>query len=336
MNLPPELDVVLSASATSTQAPSAPGQPPRPGGRRRFANWCEHHRWSALTSLGRLASRPLGSLLTIAVMGLALALPLTFFLLLSNVHRLGNTLGQNQAVNVFLQAGQNASQAQMLGTQIGGRPEVASVRVKTPQEGLQELAGMQGFSGALDMLDSNPLPFVLQVEPRPTVSAQAISAMVSDIRAMPGVAMVQDAGTWRQRLDALLSVGNRAVLVLASLLVLAALLVVGNTVRVDIASRSQEIAVLLLLGAGAAFVRRPYVYAGAWYGLLGGGLAALLAVGVEWALVGPARELNHAYAGKLSIAGLPLWLLVGMPLATAALGWFAAHLVSAWQLRRMP
>jgi len=105
---------------------------------------------------------------------------------------------------------------------------------------------------------------------------------------------------------------------------------------VDIANRSQEIAVLVLLGASPRFVRRPYVYAGLWYGLLGGALAALLAAGVEWSLLGPARQLNHAYAGKLTLAGLPLWLLLGMPLATALLGWLAARLVSGWQLRRMP
>lgn len=335
MSRPPEHVQPSAAAGDPVPAPRAPGQPPRRGGRR-FANWCEHHRWSAFASLGRLASRPMGSLLTIAVMGLALALPLTFFLLLSNVHRLGDTLGRNQAVNVFLQTGQNAAQAQALADRVGARAEVAAVRIKTPQQGLQELAGMQGFTGALDMLEGNPLPYVLEVQPRPGESAEAVSALVVDLRALPGVAMVQDAGTWRQRLDALLGVGNRAVLVLASLLALAALLVVGNTVRVDIAGRSQEIAVLLLLGAGPAFVRRPYVYAGAWYGLLGGILAALLAVGVEAALVGPARQLNHAYADQLSIAGLPLWLLLGMPLATAALGWLAARLVSARQLRRLP
>lgn len=334
MSRPPEHVPPPSTEDPGTTA-HAHGQPQRHR-RRRFANWCEHHRWSAVASLGRLASRPMGSLLTIAVMGLALALPLTFFLLLSNVHRLGDTLGQNQAVNVFLQIGQNAAQAQSLAAKVGARAEVASVRVKTPQEGLQELAGMQGFSGALDMLQGNPLPYVLLVQPRPGESAQAVSALVVDLRALPGVDLVQDAGTWRQRLDALLGVGNRAVLVLASLLALAALLVVGNTVRVDITSRSQEIAVLLLLGAGPAFVRRPYVYAGAWYGLLGGALAALLAVGVEVALVGPARQLNHAYADQLSLAGLPLWLLLGMPLVTAALGWLAARLVSARQLRRLP
>ena len=158
--------------------------------------------------------------------------------------------------------------------------------------------------------------------------------MVTDIRAMHSVDMVQDSGTWRQRLDALLAVGNRAVLVLASLLTLAALLVVGNTVRVDIASRHEEIGVLLLIGASGAFVRRPYLYAGIWYGLFSGILAALLAIGIEFALADPVAQLSQAYNGKLQVGGLPLWLLLAVPLAAALLGWFGARLVSAWQLRK--
>jgi cell division transport system permease protein len=199
----------------------------------RFASWQEHHRWSAASSLRRLASRPFGSLLTIAVMGLALALPLAFYLLLGNVQQLGRALGQSQAISVFLQPGQTASQAQLLAQQLGERPEVAAVVVKTPQQGMDELAQMQGFSGALQTLDDNPLPYVLQLQPRAGVSAHALEQMVADVRTLRSVDLVQDSGSWRQRLDALLGVGNRVVLVLASLLALAALLVVGNTIRVD-------------------------------------------------------------------------------------------------------
>ncbi len=301
---------------------------------RRVASWQEHHRWSAAASLRRLASRPLGSLLTIAVMGLALALPLAFYLLLGNVQKLGDALGQSQAISVFMQPGQNAQQAQLLARQLGARPEVASVTIKTPQQGMDELAKMQGFSGALQTLDSNPLPYVLQLQPRAELSARAAAQLVTDLRGMRSVDMVQDSGSWRQRLDALLAVGNRAVLVLASLLTLAALLVVGNTVRVDIASRSEEIGVLLLVGASSAFVRRPYLYAGIWYGLFSGILAALLAVLIELALAGPVAQLSQAYAGRLQVGGLPLWLLLAVPLAAAALGWLGARLVSAWQLRK--
>ncbi|KZC17424.1 cell division protein [Rhodanobacter sp. FW510-R12] len=300
----------------------------------RFGNWREHHGWSAASSLRRLASRPFGSLLTIAVMGLALALPLAFYLLLGNVQKLGDALGQSQAISVFLQPGQAAPQAQLLATQLTDRAELAAVVVKTPQQGMDELARMQGFSGALQTLDDNPLPYVLQLQPRAGASAQALEQLVADVRGMRGVDMVQDSGSWRKRLDALLGVGNRVVLVLASLLALAALLVVGNTVRVDIASRSEEIGVLLLVGASGAFVRRPYLYAGIWYGLFSGILAALLAVLIEFALAAPVAQLSQAYDGKLQVGGLPLWLLLAVPLAAAALGWLGARLVSAWQLRK--
>jgi cell division transport system permease protein len=301
---------------------------------RRFGGWREHHGWSAGASLRRLAARPLGSLLTITVMGLALALPLAFYLLLGNVQKLGDALGQSQAISVFLQPGQGAQQAQMLAKELGSRPEISGVSIKTPQQGMDELARMQGFSGALQSLGDNPLPYVLELQPRPDATAPALEQLVTDVRAMHGVDMVQDAGSWRQRLDALLAVGNRAVQVLASLLALAALLVVGNTVRVDIASRSEEIGVLLLLGASRAFVRRPYLYAGIWYGLFSGLLAAVLAVLIEFALAGPVARLSQAYQGKLQVGGLPLWLLLAVPLVAAALGWLGARLVSAWQLRK--
>ena len=323
----------MSPETIHTPAPNAPLRNDHTHGRR-FGNWQEHHRWSAAASLRRLASRPLGSLLTIAVMGLALALPLAFYLLLGNVQKLGDALGQSEAISVFLQPGQTAQQAQMLAKQLGDRPEVAAVTVKTPQQGMDELAKMQGFSGALQTLDDNPLPYVLQLQPHAQASTAALEQLVIDARAMHGVDLVQDAGSWRQRLDALLGVGNRAVLVLASLLALAALLVVGNTVRVDIASRSEEIGVLLLVGASSAFVRRPYLYAGLWYGLFSGILAALLAVLIELALAAPVAQLSHAYDGKLQVGGLPLWLLLAVPLAAAALGWLGARLVSAWQLRK--
>jgi cell division transport system permease protein len=301
---------------------------------RRLASWQEHHGWSAAASLRRLAARPLGSLLTIAVMGLALALPLAFYLLLGNVQRLGDALGQNQSISVFLKPDQAAQQAQLLAKELGARPEVAAVTVKTPQQGMDELAKMQGFSGAVQTLGDNPLPYVLQLQPRSDASAAALAQLVVDVRTMRSVDLVQDSGQWRQRLEALLGVGNRIVLILASLLALAALLVVGNTVRVDIASRSEEIGVLLLVGAGKAFVRRPYLYAGIWYGLFSGILAALLAVSIEFALAEPVARLSHAYDGQLHVGGLPPWLLLAVPLVAALLGWLGARLVSAWQLRK--
>ncbi|AND69981.1 hypothetical protein ATSB10_25270 [Dyella thiooxydans] len=302
---------------------------------RRVGGWAEHHRWSASASLRRLLGRPFGTLMTVTVIGLALALPLAFYLLLGNVQRMGDAMGQRQAVSVFLKPGQGESVAQLLAKDIGERADVAGVVVKTPQQGMDELAAMQGFSGALHALDDNPLPYVLEVMPKDALDAGAVQDLVTALREQRGVDMVQDSGSWRQRLDALLGLGNRIVAVLALLLSLAAVLVVGNTVRVDIAGRVDEIGVLMLVGASRPFVRRPYLYAGIWYGLFGGVVASLVAVAIELSLVAPVERLSAAYAGKLSIGGLPLWLLLATPVAAALLGWVGARLVSAWQLRRV-
>nr|WP_239537633.1 permease-like cell division protein FtsX [Dyella mobilis] len=299
-----------------------------------MSSWREHHGWSAAASLRRLAVKPVGSLLTIAVMGLALALPLAFYLLLSNVQSLGDALGRNQVISVFLKSDQVAGNAQLLAKQVEQHDGVASVAVKTPQQGLDELSKMQGFSDSLHALDDNPLPYVLEVQPQDGISADAASHLVDDLRSMQGVDVVQDSGTWRQRLDALLGVGNRAVLILATLFALAVLLVVGNTVRVDITSRADEIGVLKLIGASRAFVRRPYLYAGIWYGLFSGLLAVGLALAIEFALAEPVGRLSQAYGGKLQVGGLPPWLLLAVPFAAACLGWLGARLVSAWQLRQ--
>lgn len=302
---------------------------------RRVGGWAEHHRWSAAASLRRLLGRPFGTLMTVTVIGLALALPLAFYLLLGNVQRMGDAMGQRQAVSVFLKPGQGEAVAQLLAKDIGERADVAGVVVKTPHQGMDELAAMQGFSGALHALDDNPLPYVLEVMPKDSLDAGAVQDLVTALREQRGVDMVQDSGSWRQRLDALLGLGNRIVAVLALLLSLAAVLVVGNTVRVDIAGRVDEIGVLMLVGASRPFVRRPYLYAGLWYGLFGGVVASLVAVAIELSLVAPVERLSAAYAGKLSIGGLPLWLLLATPVAAALLGWIGARLVSAWQLRRV-
>ncbi|MHC1479639.1 permease-like cell division protein FtsX [Frateuria aurantia] len=304
-------------------------------GNERFAVWREHHAWSLGASLRRLGSRPIGSLLTITVMGLALALPLAFALLLLNVERLGDALGRSQTVDVYVKLGQDQASVTALAGQLRQRGDVAGVVIKTPQQGLDELSRQQGFSDALHELSDNPLPYVIQLTPSQALSAQAVAALVDQVRVLPAVDTVQDGGTWRQRLDALLGLGGQVVLGWSLMLALAALLVVGNTVRVDISGRIEEIGVLLLLGASPRFIRRPYLYAGIWYGLLGGGLAVALAVGVEYWLAAPAAALSAAYGGSLQLDALPLWVLVAVPVGAAVLGWIGARLVSGWQLRRL-
>jgi len=302
--------------------------------RSRVAMWRRQHAWCVRDSLRQLARRPLGSALTVAVMGLALALPLAFYLLLTNLQHLATALGDSQSVSVFLKSGVAADGADRLAVRLRARADVAGVTIRTPQQGLAELAAMQGFGDAIQSLPDNPLPFVLLVEPRAGADRVQVATMVAAVRALPDVDLVQDNGQWRARLDALIALGRRVTLLLAALLGAAAVLVIGNTVRLDLRSRGDEIAVQRLIGASAAFVRRPYLYEGAWYGLAAGVVAILLVLLLEAVLAAPVRDLVASYAGRLHFGGLS-WVTLGTALAIAvALGWVGAWIASGRHLAK--
>lgn len=311
---------------------SAPAAMASPVRHSRFATWRRQHAWCLRDSLRQLVRRPFGTALTIVVMGLALALPLAFYLLLVNVQHLATALGDSQSVNVFLKTDVAADGAQKLAATLRARADIATVTVRTPQQGLQELAAMQGFGDAIRSLPDNPLPFVLLVEPDAGANRAQVETLVAAIRALPGVDLVQDNGQWRARLDALIAVGQRVTLLLAVLLGAAAVLVIGNTVRLDIRSRANEIFVQQLIGASAAFVRRPYLYEGAWYGLAAGLVAVLLVLLLEAVLAAPVRDLVASYTGRLHFGGLS-WATLGIGWAIAlVLGWLGALIASSRHL----
>ncbi len=301
----------------------------------RLAMWRHQHAWCLRDSLRQILRHPLGSLLTIAVMGLALALPLAFYLLLTNVQHLATALGDSQSVSVFLKPDAGADAAAKLASNLRARADVGAVVMRTPKQGIAELAAMQGFGDAIESLPDNPLPFVLLVQPKAGAGRAQIETMVHAVRTLPQVDLVQDNGRWRERLDALIGLGRRVTVLLALLLGAAAVLVIGNTVRLDIRSRADEIVVQQLIGAGSAFVRRPYLYEGAWYGLAAGGVAVLLVLLLETVLAVPVRDLVASYAGRLHFGGLS-WATLGVSWMIAiALGWLGALLASSRHLIRL-
>jgi cell division transport system permease protein len=203
--------------------------------------WREQHLYSLFSSLGRIAARPLATLLTLLVMALALAMPLLLFVLLDNAQQLRGDMQQAGAISVFLKPNQDAAVAETLAKRVRARAGVASVTVKTPEQGLQEFRSQSGFADAMKVLRENPLPAVLVVTPRADAAgADAPAQLAGSLGAEPEVDLVQYDAAWRQRLDAILGAATRFAEVLAGLLALAALLVVGNTVRLDILGRARR------------------------------------------------------------------------------------------------
>lgn len=293
-----------------------------------LATWADHHAYSIVASLGRLLLRPWSTLLTVGVLGVALALPLGLWLVLANVERFAGQVEEAREVSVFLRDDVDDASAAALAEALRGRGDVRTVVHRTPAQGLEALRQVDGLAEAVDLVGDNPLPHVLVVTP-----AGDETLLATSLSQLPEAGQVQHDLQWRVRLDGWLRLGTRGAWVLAALLGAGALLVVGNTVRLDIQSRREEIGVLQLLGATDGFIRRPFLYLGAWYGLLAGTLAlALLAVAAR-GLAPPIAELATSYGGAFALQGfgpVPAMLVLA---ASGLLGWIGAGVVTGHFLR---
>jgi len=296
----------------------------------RLAIWLGHHLHSVVFSLGRVLRKPWATALTIAVMALALALPLGLSIALDNLKLFAGSVQQSRDINLFLKPELDAAAARDVATALRARADVAEVTLRSPEEGLAELRQSAGLGEAIDALGENPLPTLLIVTP----ATGDDTALARSLQALPQADVVQHDALWRQRLDGWLGFGTRLVQVLSALLGLGAVLVVGNTVRLDIQARREEIGVLQLLGASDGFIRRPFVYLGAWHGL-GAGLVALGLIGVcGLALRPPLAELSHSYGSAFVLHGLDLFHSVMVLVGTVILGWLGAWLVTGHFLRQ--
>ena len=319
------------SSVTATPRPATPdrvpGRRPRPP-QSRLGSWFDHHVFSLVASAGRMLRKPWATALTVGVMAVALALPLGLWAALANVQRLAGEVQQARQISVFLKPEVAPQRATALAEQLRGRGDIAGVELRTPEQGLAELRD-SGLGEAIDSLDGNPLPSLLVVTP-----AGDEALLAQSLQTLPDAELVQHDAGWRQRLDGWLRFGTRLALVLAGLLGLGALLVVGNTVRLDIQSRREEIAVLQLLGATDGFIRRPFLYLGACYGLAAGALALALLAATAAALRAPLSELAASYGSGFALHGFGVQQAGAILLGSALVGWLGAGFVTGHYLRQ--
>lgn len=273
--------------------------------------WLRRHAQVALDSLGRLWRNGPAAIMTAAVIGIALALPAGLYLLLDNLDRLSGSWDGQVSLSVFLDDAVTTAQARKLATRIEGWDTVREVRLVTPDDALAEFAAQTGLGSVLESLDDNPLPAVLVILPGATqVTPAAADALRDRLTTLPEAAHTQLDLEWVQRLNAMLDTARRGVLIISGLLALAVLLVIGNTIRLEIQNRRDEIVVTKLIGATNGFVRRPFLYSGTWYGLGGALIAWVLVEAGFWLLHEPVARLAGLYQSEFALQTLPFLLLV--------------------------
>ena len=256
-------------------------------------------------SLGVLSRSPFATLMTTAVIGIALALPSGLHVVLKNAQQLSGGWDGAAQLSLFLKRAVPDDEANRLARQIQKLPEVANVSYISRREALQEFQRLSGFGDALEALKDNPLPSVLVIRPTPAASTPAATEkLLQRLQGYPPVDIAQLDMQWVKRLYVIMELVRRGVVVLAALLALAVLLVVGNTIRLAIQNRRDEIVVMKLIGGTDAFIRRPFLYTGFWYGLFGGVIAWLLVSLSLTILSDPVERLTGLYQSQFELTGL--------------------------------
>ncbi len=301
--------------------------------RDRGSAWLRHHAHSLSDSLLRLLSHPLPTLLIWLLIGIALALPAILYVGLDNVQRLSRSWEQPVRISLYMSGDRRGAQ---LERQLAARADIHQARWISQAQALREFKELSGFADVLDSLEGNPLPTVVTVEPAAThMTPERVATLHAELSQLPGVERVELDFQWLERLHQMLLVGKQIVTLLAALLIASVLLVIGNTIRLAIGSRREEIVIVHLVGATPAFARRPFLYTGFWHGA-GGGLAALalIAASVHWAS-GPITVLGGLYHSEVTVTGLGWNGSLLLLTASAALGVAASWITVMRYLRHM-
>ncbi len=292
------------------------------------------HLQVALSSLGRLTRSPIGTLMTATVLGIAVSLPAGMWVMLDNVKQISGNWDGGASLSMFLKADTNEQQVDELIGKLKLMPEIEQINYVTRDDALVEFQQFSGLGQALEILQENPLPAVLIITPtlQHSTPVQA-DLLLKKLNQEPLADMTQLDMEWVERFHAITEIAIRAVMVLASVLSLAVLLIIGNTIRLEIQNRHDEIEITKLVGATNSFIRRPFLYTGFWYGLLGGLIAWFLVTLSLWLLSGPIEKLTGLYQSQFRLDVLDLPTTMVVLLGSAFLGLAGARIAVGRHLR---
>ena len=258
-----------------------------------------HHMQSLVFSLGKIYKTPTTTIMTVAVIGITLSLPGGFYLFLKNIDAVSGDFRSSSQIALYLDIELGEKKARALERQVADMPEVAKTEFVSKQKSLEKFRQTSGFGKSIDTLSSNPLPHTIIVEPASSADTFAVKNLLNLLQTLPGVEIAKLDTEWLERLYTILEIAKRSVAIITILFGFAVLLIIGNTIRLDIQNRYQEIIVTKLIGATNAFIRRPFLYGGLWYGLLGGLISWLIVEIGYLAISGPLERLNLLYQADL-------------------------------------
>lgn len=283
------------------------------------------------SSFADLWKTPIATLMTVLVIAVALALPTIFHVLYKNSERISEQWDKASEINLFLKKDLSQQRIQVLIKKLGLYHEIETVTHITSHQALQEFKEMSGFSKALDYIGENPLPDLLIVIPtQDAMNIASSKLLVAKLKREQGIDLVRVDIDWIEKLQAIISVVVDIVIAIALLLLMSVLLIVSNTIRLNIQNQRPQIEIMKLVGATNSFIQRPFLYVGAWYGFLGGAIAWSFTFGLVLWLQSGMQSLMGLYQLQFEIVAMSLQE-VGILLAVATVLGFVASYISVKQ-----
>lgn len=290
-----------------------------------------HHLQAAVSSVGRFWRTPLASGLTVLVIAIALALPAGLYVVVENVTQITAQWKIQPQISLFMQPQWPEHKTLALMNTLKNNSDIANVEYISAAQGWDSFRQSIGMDDILGTLPENPLPAVLVVTPR---DMNQSSQLVTKLQKLAGVEFAQLDSEWVERLQGFLKLGQQSVWMLEIFLGMAVFLMIGNTIRLMLANRQAEIEIMQWVGATPAFIRRPYLYTGMYYGVLGAFVAWII-VAVALAILGDtAGALLASYNSQFNFTSAGLSLGLNLILLGAAVGWLSAYLVAQYYLRQ--
>ncbi|MFT5220628.1 MAG: cell division transport system permease protein [Planctomycetota bacterium] len=288
--------------------------------RNRISAYFLHHLQSLMFSLGKIYQAPATTLMTVAVIGITLSLPGGFYLFLKNIETISGDFRSTTQISLFLELNSSEKDARRIETEIANLADVLRTEFISREQSLEEFRRSSGFGDSLNTLSSNPLPHTIIVEPRPDADTFLVRNLLNQLQNTPGIEMAKLDTEWLERLYTLLEIAKRSVIIITLLFAFAVLLIIGNTIRLDIQNRYQEIIVTKLIGATDAFIRRPFLYGGIWYGFFGGVISWLIVEIGFLVISGPLNRLNMLYQAEFNFTTFSLLEFIILITSSTLLG----------------
>ena len=296
--------------------------------------WLSHHWHAFFLALRRLVGAPLASLLNITVIGVAFSLPTGGYMLLSNIQTFSGQISGAPQLSVFLKSGTDKTAIDKLELHLRQHPQISNFRFVPKDEALKQLKQKSGLADAVNSLTQNPLPDAFIIDTK-NASPEALEQLRAEILNLPNSEHVQLDSDWIERLNALLKLGQSAVLILTALLSFALIVVTFNTIRLQILTKRDEIEVSKLIGATSNFIRRPFLYFGAIQGVMGGSMAWLIVAIVINLINSELTNLVQLYAVDFRLYHISFEDSISLLLFSSWLGWTGSWLSVAshlWQI----